>query len=294
MLTYIILRKTIKMKLFDVTLGAMKKGQYEISPPSEFIEYNKLNYKERFATASSISVDSLKKLPKNLIENNTMVLRLGNPFGKGTYFSLVKAATSIDDFFFNDNKLFASLTPELFLPNVSTRSLFAFQLLPKVTETSIVNLALASGLLGEALRIETENQLIIPATGQSSFTFAFKPRSDHDTVFEHVNGQVEIDSVFVGKRDGKEHLFIIEAKHGSAFDSLAKHKLLYPLLSLLPKIPKTMPVVPIYLRTIKHDDQSGINFYIAECPAIINDHDVIQSLDTLTPCKTHALHLANY
>ncbi|MBE0364123.1 hypothetical protein PULV_a1689 [Pseudoalteromonas ulvae UL12] len=282
------------MNLFDVTINSMLRGQFEISEPTSFKEYAKLNYTGSYSTAPSISVDSLKKLPNNLTNNNTMVLRLGNPDNKGTLFSLVKAANSIDDFFFNDHRLFASLTPELFLPNVSIRSLFAFQLLPKVTETSIVNLALASGLLAEALRIDTDKHVMIPATGQSTFTFSFKPRADIETTLDHINGQVEIDAVFVGKRDGKEHLFIVEAKHGETFDSLAKHKLFYPLLSLLPKIPKAMPVVPVYLRTIKSAEHTGIDFYIAECPAILNNHDIIQSLDTLTPFKTHALHLANY
>ncbi|WP_252371579.1 DUF6997 domain-containing protein [Pseudoalteromonas phenolica] len=114
----------------------------------------------------------------------------------------------------------------------------------------MVNLACASGLLKEALSLDDEASIIVPATGQSTFTFRFKPICDEDTILEHINGQVEIDAVFVGKRNGKENLFVIEAKHSEKFDSLAKHKLLYPCLSLLEKLPASMPIVPVYLRSI--------------------------------------------
>lgn len=269
----------------------MQAKEQKVSFPQGFQDY--VNAKNlRVKTAPSISIDSLKKLPTALKNQNTMVLRLGaHPASNQTYFSLVKS-NDINNFFFNDQALFGQLQPELFLPNVSIRSLFAFQLLPKVTETSVVNLAIASGLMAEALNLKDDKTIVVPATGQSTFTFNFKPLANEDVVLEHINGQVEIDAVFVAKRDGKEHLFVIEAKHGDKFDSLAKHKLLYPSLSLLQKLPSSMPIVPVYLRSIK--TEKGINFYIAECPCIVNQQDELYSLDTLSPCKVQALHLANY
>ncbi|WP_286888028.1 hypothetical protein [Pseudoalteromonas sp. ESRF-bin5] len=277
--------------IFHNLLQEMKANEQKVSTPQSFQKYLSTN-KLKANTAASISIDSIKKLPKILRVHNTMVLRLGSRLGDNqTYFSLVKSH-DVNNFFFNDQALFGQLQPELFLPNVSIRSLFAFQLLPKVTETSVVNLAIASGLMAEALNLKDDKTIVVPATGQSTFTFNFKPLSNEDVVLEHINGQVEIDAVFVAKRDGKEHLFVIEAKHSNKFDSLAKHKLLYPSLSLLQKLPSSMPIVPVYLRSIK--TEKGIDFYIAECPCIVNQQDELYSLDTLSPCKVQALHLANY
>ena len=277
--------------IFHDLLQEMQAKEQKVSFPQGFQDY--VNAKNlRVKTAPSISIDSLKKLPTALKNQNTMVLRLGaHPASNQTYISLVKS-NDVNDFFFNDQALFGQLQPELFLPNVSIRSLFAFQLLPKVTETSVVNLAIASGLMAEALNLKDDKTIVVPATGQSTFTFNFKPLANEDVVLEHINGQVEIDAVFVAKRGGKEHLFVIEAKHGDKFDSLAKHKLLYPSLSLLQKLPSSMPIVPVYLRSIK--TKKGIDFYIAECPCIVNQQDELYSLDTLSPCKVQALHLANY
>ncbi|MEM5549521.1 hypothetical protein WNY63_02070 [Pseudoalteromonas neustonica] len=277
--------------IFHDLLQEMQAKEQKVSIPQGFQDYVSAN-NLKANTAASISIDSLKKLPKILRDQNTMVLRLGSrPASNQTYFSLVKT-DDVKTFFFDDSSLFSQLQPELFLPNVSIRSLFAFQLLPKVTETSVVNLAIASGLMAEALNLEDDKTIVVPATGQSTFTFNFKPLANENVVLEHINGQVEIDAVFVAKRKGKEHLFVIEAKHGDKFDSLAKHKLLYPSLSLLQKLPSSMPIVPVYLRSIK--TPNGIDFYIAECPYIVNQQDELYSLDTLIPCKMQALHLANY
>jgi len=277
--------------LFKDILIEMQEQDISISEPQGFQAYAKTNNVSA-NTAASISIDSFKKLPKVLKQSNAMVLRLGSrPKDNQTYFSLVKTI-NVQDFFFDDESLFGKLKPELFLPNVSIRSLYAFQLLPKVTETSVVNLAIASGLMAEALNLEDDKTIVVPATGQSTFTFNFKPLANENIVLQHINGQVEIDAVFVAKRDGKEHLFVVEAKHGDKFDSLAKHKLLYPSLSLLQKLPSSMPIVPVYLRSMKTD--KGINFFVAECSRIVNQQDELYSLDMMRPCKVQALHLANY
>lgn len=132
----------------------------------------------------------------------------------------------------------------------------------------------------------------VSGSDQSVFTFEFRPRADQTTTLLHQQGQVEIDAVFVAKRDNKECLFIVEAKHGEKFDSLAKHKLLYPILSLLPKIPSSMPIIPVYLRSLK--SANGIDFYIAECSPVTKDNQHLLALDTLSPFKSYAFHLANY
>lgn len=279
--------------VYNQKIESFIESNQVVSEPESFKSYSESTQGKALEPWPYISIDSIQKLRAELKQANMMVLRLGSrPKNKGSFFSLVKAKHSYSDFFFLDEKLFAALTPELFLPDVSIRSLFPFQLLPKVTETSVVNLALASGLLPHALSVEKSESLLIPATGQSVFSFEFRPRGDNDATLLHQQGQVEIDAVFVAKRDNRECLFIVEAKHGDKFDSLAKHKLLYPILSLLPKIPASMPIIPVYLRSIKTD--TGINFFIAECPAVTKGNQHMLALDSISPFKTHAFHLANY
>lgn len=255
----------VRIAMFEYALEQMKKTGHIVSPPKVFQEYlaeQGLSNNKR--TAQYISVQSLKTLNPELKANNCMVFRLGaEQSSKYTSFSLVKLNKDWSDFFLIDADLFSAIPLEIFLPSASVRSLFAFQLLPSLTEASLVNLALASGLLAKALEINATNELLIPATGSSTFTFDFKPISSSDTLLKHVNGQVEIDALFVGQRDGKECLFLVEAKSGNSFDSLSKHKLLYPLLALRQSIPSYMEIVPVYLRTIRNGN--AIEFNIAEC-----------------------------
>jgi hypothetical protein len=79
----------------------------------------------------------------------------------------------------------------------------AFKYLPRLTESSVVNLALASGILGEALNLDDPRCPIIPATAQSTFTFDVKAYED-TPAWSHHRGQIEIDSVFFSKRNGIE------------------------------------------------------------------------------------------
>ncbi len=210
-----------------------------VTEPRSFREYSEQATGKSYEPWPYNSIDTVSGLRSELRAANMMVLRLGSRSNtKGSFFSLVKPKNTITDFFFEDSKLFEALAPELFLPEVSIRSLFPFQLLPKVTETSVVNLVLASGLLPHALGVQKTDSLIIPATGQSTFTFEFRPRGDSPQKLLHADGQVEIDAVFVAKRDGKECLFVVEAKHGNKFESLAKHKLLYPVLRFIKLLPQ--------------------------------------------------------
>jgi hypothetical protein len=77
----------------------------------------------------------------------------------------------------------------------------------------------------------------------------------------HRNGQVQIDAVFVGRRDEVETVFV-EAKHGPK-SSLAKHKLAYPLLAVAPGVSRHLPIVPVYVRVVRIAED--LHFLIAEC-----------------------------
>lgn len=135
--------------------------------------------------------------------------------------------------------------------------------MPALTETSYVNLALASGLLAHALRLDDAHKPIVPATCQSTFTFNVRPHPCTAASWTHRRGQVEVDALFVAKRGGKQHLFVVEAKVSPGLRSLAKHKLVYPILALQTSVPKYLPIVPVYLRIVPASD--GIHFFVCEC-----------------------------
>jgi hypothetical protein len=88
-------------------------------------------------------------------------------------------------------------------------------------------------------------------------------------VWKHHSGQVEIDGAFTARRNGRDCLFIVVAKHGTP-DSLAKTKLLYPCLALRPQVPEAMPIVLLYLRATSAPD--GMIYRVSECsiPSSVN------------------------
>lgn len=82
----------------DLLQDMQAKGQ-KVSPPQSFQKYLSAN-NLKANTAASISIDSIKKLPKLVKEQNTMVLRLGSRLGDNqTYFSLIKS-NDVNNFFF--------------------------------------------------------------------------------------------------------------------------------------------------------------------------------------------------
>ncbi|WP_163971799.1 DUF6997 domain-containing protein [Oceanobacillus halotolerans] len=126
-----------------------------------------------------------------------------------------------------------------------------YKIIPSLTESSLVNLGLSSGLLSAALSLDTNKSISAPATSNSTFTFHFKPHSTIQKEVIHNNGQVEIDALFVEKRLGKDILFVLEAKidrNSNSLSSLSKHKLLYPILALAPNTPEHIEIVPVYLK----------------------------------------------
>ena len=127
-----------------------------------------------------------------------MVFRLGAAEGEqNTQFALARHVNGWEDYFLLDDVVFSSAGAEVFIPSVSMKELFAFQLLPALTESSYVNLALASGLLAHALRLDDERSAHVPATGQSTFSFQVHPHAAHAVRWNHRRGQVEIDALFI-------------------------------------------------------------------------------------------------
>lgn len=253
------------MPIFTPALDWMAENDAVTYGPMSFHGYQEDNGLEVGGTWSYISVDSVSRLRQELRDERTMVFRLGAAEGEQhTSFALSRLPSGEwADFFLLDDALLqaAALTP--FLPSSSMRELFAFQLLPKLTETSCVNLALSSGLLHAALELGEADRGVIPGTGQSSFTFDVRPYNEFEGVWQHRNGQVEIDALFVAKRSGVETLFLVEAKTGSPNGSLAKHKLVYPLASLRTSVPSYIQIVPVYLKSWSEED--GRHFLITEC-----------------------------
>lgn len=199
----------------------------------KYIEYYKLP--RGTMPAPNISIDSITQLDRSLRMNSMMVFRLGSPKGeRHTHFALVKSINSLEsDYFILDRDTFEHNETELFVPTVTYMQLFPFMLLPQFTETSMVNFCIASGLLSHAFSLDSGEILSIPATGQSNYSFKVRPHSLIDAVWDHTKGQVEIDAIVTAKRNEKPTLFLIEAKAGKKYDSLAKHKLMYPYLALL-------------------------------------------------------------
>ena len=257
--------------------------------PASFQDYaTQHGYNSSRKTCELISKDSIESLPDELREAQAMVLRLGVASdGRGTAFVLVKVS-NLSDFFLIHEKIFTNEEVR-FDPFVHEANLLAFQSLPKLTETSLVNLALASGVLGTALQIDDPTRIPLPATGQSTYSFVFQPHEDIWVQLKHDRGQVEIDALFFAKRGGITCLFLIEAKTGTGRRSLAKHKLVYPLLALRPEIPITIPIVPVYMHAER--TTSGYRFRIAECvlrlefnkASVLSDLQVVSNRTFLLP-----------
>jgi len=244
--------------IFKPAIDGLQKSNENYWGPISFQHYLTVNKLPKKNTAQYISIDSIERLYPTLRENDVMVFRLGasqSEREKGTQFALVKAP--LLDFFIevpDNNK------PRTFIPDVGIRDLYAYRLLPTLSERSLVNLAIDSGLLPDALELDS-----IPSssavTGQSTFTFQLKLHSDISKVFTHNKGQVEFDSVFLGRRNSKEALFVVEAKIKRG--NIAKHKLIYSILSLAERIPSDIEIVPIFIN-IEINEMSYI-YNILEC-----------------------------
>ena len=245
--------------MFQELIDELKESSQLISKQRPF-----LNMPGRTRpTTSYISVDELGDLSTELRESGFMVFRLGRPpqAARSTEFALVKTLADWNDYFFRDEILFKDAKLETFETSNDDSTVDIFRVLPELTEGSLVNLGLASGLIQKALGIEKLSQSSVPATGRCNPSFSFRPNAAITATLQHNSGQVEIDALFLGERDGEKCLFLMEAKNSKGLKSLAKHKLFYPLRALEDLV--AYRIIPIYLRTVRAEN--GMDFYIAEC-----------------------------
>ncbi len=250
--------------MFERAISQLETDKKSCSDPMSFQKYLEINGKQARNTAQHISVDSMDRLSPELRQAGYMVFRLGIPENeKNTHFALAKYQTDWADYFLEDDSIFENNNVEAYIPPISLRQLFVFHLLPDFAESSAINLAISSGLLSAALNMDQTDQIAAPATGKGTFTFKLKPFPEALITWQHNKGQVEIDAMFIGKRKGKEILFVVEAKTSLKFGSLAKHKLVYPILAISNKIPSSIPIIPVYIRALKLD--GGLQFHVAEC-----------------------------
>jgi hypothetical protein len=273
------------MGLFAPALREMDASGRSYSDPESFVSYLRRHGLPERDVASVISIDSLAQLDPDLKKARVMVFRLGAaPGTRTTRFALARSETEdFSDYFLVDETLFSAVPPRLFIPSVNPQALFAFTLLPTFTETSLVNLAVFSGLLGHALGLDAGAPMSAPATGQSIYTFSFSPRADHEPMWEHRSGQVEVDALLTGERNGQQVAVIVESKASRGGGSLAKHKLLYPYLSLRGSIPSNMPILLVYLRA--NCDADRFHFRIAEYEAKPTDRS-IAGIASPADCRT--------
>lgn len=266
--------------VFEPALDEMADRDSPVFGPTSFRDYvsdHEIGAGPR--TPRYISIDSISDLAPELQDADVMVLRLGSALsGSGTQFLLVEAPESVEEFFLLDDEVFDDESVVDYQSPVDAERLLSFKLLPTLSETSLVNLALASGVLSDALELDETGSLMPPATGRSTFTFDVRPHSSLEERFEHRTGQVEIDTLFAEKRNGETVLFVIEAKTGRQHSTLAKHKLVYPTLALADSVPADIDIVPLYMRCIPDDDQ--LFFKILECN-YPDPRDGIPGLDEL-------------
>lgn len=278
------------MGIFSSIVNEVLKQGLSFTSPQSFKNYLKKTDQNIKMTAPYISVDFLEKLDSELKENNLMVFRLGSPSGEsGTHFALAKSLNNWDDYFLDERKIFHSTQIQEYELTGNLEKFITFKMLPKLTETSLVNLFFASGIMREALKLDKNNDQIIPSTCQSTFTFDFKPHIKLDARWKHQNGQVEIDALFFGSRENKKELYLIESKFGNNNTTLAKHKLAYPYLSLLQKIPQEYQIIPIYLKTFLDSDMN-IHFNICECEF----NSPTNSINELVPKTTSRFVIKNF
>lgn len=266
---------------FAPALAQLSFGTWSLFGPAHFQDYLAQNHITHKDTAQSISIDFLDKLAPSLRKAGVMVLRTGQG-----QFALVATPNRLHDFFLHDQPT----TPEPYTEPVDPEILKPYRVMPKLTETSLVNLAFASGLMGHALNLDRPYPTAAPATGSTTYDFSFRPHTEMPDVVSHTKGQVEIDAVFIGRRAGKPHLFIVEAKSDTRPRTLAKHKLVYPLLALARSAEiKTLPRIPVYLKVMPH--QESVDYAVTEC-RFPDPEAGVPALDQLEPVAHRCLRLS--
>ena len=275
--------------VFGPALSELETTGKQLFGPTSFRDYvadNDLEASPR--TPRYISVDAMDELAPELREAGVMVLRVGSaPDGTGTAFLLVDAPGGVEDFFLHDEAIFGDRPVEAPTEPLERERLLSFHLLPSLSETSLVNLGLASGVLAEALDLDASGALAPPATGRSTFTFELRPHSDLATTVTHRRGQVEIDTLFAERRDGELALFVIEAKTGDR-GTLSKHKLVYPMLAIAEGVSPEIDLVPVYLRC--RQSAGTVTFEVAEC-SFPDPREELPGVDELEVVESRVVEL---
>ncbi|MFD1586463.1 DUF6997 domain-containing protein [Halorientalis brevis] len=244
--------------------------------PESFLDYLRDSGEDPgdYRTAAEISIDTRRDLATALAEHDTMILRLGRASeGRGTQFALVRVPGQLDDFFIDEAGFDTDQRTHLdFSPGgadadaISQQArdmLEVYRMLPKFSESSLVNFALSTGLLSRALDLDVEQIGAAPTTIASTFDFEFEPHRALPTVLHHNGGQVEIDAIVMTRQDGERVLVVLEAKTGRE-RALAKHKLCYPYLAVEQELsPTVAEIIPVYLRAQATD--RGLLYDIYEC-----------------------------
>ncbi|MBE1548139.1 hypothetical protein GGC64_002147 [Mycobacterium sp. OAS707] len=272
-------------------------GDEWVLPFGSFDEYKRQTGFSKVDTASAISIQTLASLNPELRAREVMVFRYGSPKeSRTTRFALAKAAKWPDDYFILDRDFDAE--PPIFLSKAPLRELFAFGLL-KPSERALVNVALTTGALASALEIDDLSYGPPGATGGAPYSFRFQPHSSDGAILSHDSGQVEIDLLLVAERRGSEAVFVIEAKRDDwkygnwhSRSSLAKTKLLFPVLAIAPQVPSTMKIVPVYLKISVRPD--GVDFHVAECEAFTGGENLLPCVDQMTVVRRKSLRLREH
>lgn len=262
------------MSHWDPALNEIKDKPEGLYGPTSFIGYLRDTDEDpnQYRTAAELSIDTRRDLSNRLEEQDTMVLRMGRATdGPGTQFSLVHVPDRLDDFFITEphgvNRQIIDYSSEgddaVKLGQNAQDMLEVYRSLPTFSETSMVNFALSTGILSQALDLDIEQIGTAPTTVASTFNFKFEPHPDHPTVVHHNGGQVEIDALILTRRQGERILLVIEAKSGRQRE-LAKHKLGYPALAANESLTIDVDrIVPVYLRAESVDN--AVQYSIYEC-----------------------------
>lgn len=264
---------------WDPALIRLREETEDLYGPTSFIGYLQDVGEDpsQYRTAAELSIDTRRDLSNNLEDRDVMVLRMGRATdGPGTQFVLVPVPDRLDDFFISEREFdidnrqvfnYTSGSDDMLSLEQSARDILeVYRSLPTFSETSLVNFALSTGILSQALDLDTEQIGTAPTTVASTFDFKFEPHPDHPTVVHHNSGQIEIDALVLTRRRGERILLVIEAKSGRQRE-LAKHELGYPTLAADKSLSIDVDrIVPVYLRAQSVDD--AIRYSIYECSEI--------------------------
>lgn len=274
-----------QLGLFKSALGGMT--QAVVRQPQGWTDYlESAGIQVRPDPAPIISVQDLQHLRPDLRQAQTMLFRLGVT-GRQVRFGMARTDDWPDEFFLPDDA--TPGPPDVYLSPARLRDLYGYGLFPAV-ERTLVNLACASGALSELLQLDSPDPLPPPAMGASAYTFQFRPLAAAADVYDHVNGQVDLDCIVVAKRERREHVFMVEAKFerlekavASDRRRLAKHKLLYPVLAIRPRVSPGMPIVPVSLRAAV--GPGFVDYHVIECEPFLGGDGMVLAVADVKPAK---------